>query len=167
MDRGYGYYPQEEGGLYTAGLLTGGGLKSFRKGKPGSEDSKVVPSLTWGIKKLQREGTGARLKQSRWWQFMQAALEEARKKYVASMSDAEYAEYLDRQKRQLEAKDYKRKKIELVRSTLEKLKGKTKEATAKNIAKALKIEGNPKTRVLRAAMMILYMASGRKMAQQR
>jgi hypothetical protein len=153
MDEGYGYYP-DEGGLYTAGLLTGGGLKGFRQGIGGPS----VPSLTWGIKKLQREGTGQRLKNTKWWGFMQKALEQARQEYLASMTDAERAKYLESKRKQLAQKERKRAKIELVRAALEKLKGNTVEETAKNIAEALKIEGNPKTRVLRAALTVLYLA---------
>jgi hypothetical protein len=156
-DRGYGYYPEEEGGLYTAGLLTGSGLKSFRKGKPKKgEPSVTVPSLTWSIKRLQRSGRGEKLKNSKWWGFMQAALEDARAKYLASMSPDEKDRYLENQKKQLEAKERKKAKMVLVRDALEELKGNTKEETAKNIAEALKMEGNPNTRILRSAMGILY-----------
>jgi hypothetical protein len=156
-DRGYGYYPEEEGGLYAAGLLTGAGLKSFRKGNPRKgEPVRSVPSLTWGISRLGREGRGEKLKNSKWWGFMQAALEDARAKYLASMSEEEKTKYLENRKKQLEAKERKKAKIALVRNALEELKGKTKEETAKRIAEALKMEGNPKTRVLRSAMAILY-----------
>jgi hypothetical protein len=156
-DRGYGYYPEEEGGLYTAGLLTGGGLKSFREGKPKKGVPTVsVPSLTWGISRLQRVGRGAQLKNTKWWGFMQKALEEAREKYLASLTEEEKKKYLAGKKKQLEAKDKKVQKLELVRKALEGLKGDTKEKTAENIAKALLKEGNPKTRVLRSAMAILY-----------
>jgi hypothetical protein len=151
MEEGYGYYP-DEGGLYTAGLLTEGGLKSFRQGLGGPS----VPSLTWGIKKLQREGTGQRLKNTKWWGFMQKALDQARQEYLASMSEAERARYLESKRKQLAQKERKQAKINLVRAALEKLKGKDAQETAKNIAEALKIEGNAKTRILRAALMILY-----------
>jgi len=156
-DRGYGYYPEEEGGLYAAGLLTGAGLKSFRKGNPRKgEPTVTVPSLTWGISRLGRAGRGEKLKNSKWWGFMQAALEDARAKYLASMTPDEKEKYLANRKKQLEAKERKKAKVALVRNALEELKGKTKEETAKNIAEALKMEGNPKTRVLRSAMAILY-----------
>jgi hypothetical protein len=155
--RGYGYYPEEEGGLYTAGLLTGGGLKSFREGKPKKGEKTVsVPSLTWGISRLQRAGRGAQLKNTKWWGFMQKALEEAREKYLASLTEEEKQKYLAGKRRQLVAKDRKAQKLELFRSVLQELKGDTKEKTAENIAKALLQEGNPKTRVLRSAMAILY-----------
>ncbi|MCL6579442.1 MAG: hypothetical protein K6T73_08675 [Candidatus Bathyarchaeota archaeon] len=155
-DRGYGYYP-DEGGLYSGGLVTGGGLKSFRKGKPGTNESVLyVPSLTWGIRKLQRAGTGERLKNTKWWGFMQKALEQAKREYLASMTEAERAKYVENQKRQLAAKERKMLKMNLVRDTLEKLKGKDMRQTAMRIAEALKLEGNPKTRILRSALMILY-----------
>jgi hypothetical protein len=148
---GYGYY-DEEGGLFTGGLITGAGLKGFRQGIGGPS----VPSLTWGIKKLQREGTGQKLKNSKWWGFMQKALDQARQEYLASMTDEERARYLESKKKQLAQKERKQARINLVRAALEKLKGKDAQETAKNIAEALKIEGNAKTRVLRAALMVLY-----------
>jgi hypothetical protein len=88
---GYGYY-EEEGGLLTGGtntniggLITGGGIRSFRQGKRGP----TVPSLTWGIKKLAREGTGERLKKTKWWDFMQKAIQDVKKKCLASLSQSE------------------------------------------------------------------------------
>jgi hypothetical protein len=74
------------------------------------------------------------------------------------MTDEERARYLESKRKQLAQKERKKARIEMVRAALEKLKGNTVEETAKNIAEALKIEGNPKTRVLRAALTVLYPA---------
>jgi hypothetical protein len=148
MHRGYGYYPDEEEG----GLLTGGGLKSFRKGLRGPS----VPSLTWGIRKLAREGTGERLKKSKWWGFMQKALQQAREDYKNSLTEEEKARYEERREKQQSQKERREAKKKIVLNALQKLKARTKEDTAANIARALRQEGNLNVRVLRAAMKVLY-----------
>jgi hypothetical protein len=162
---GYGYYEEEEegkGGLLlpllaggntnTGGLITGGGIRSFRQGKRGP----TVPSLTWGIKKLAREGTGERLKNTAWWKFMQDAIQEAKKKYLASLKPDELQKYLENKAKQEIQKERREVKKKLVLDYLQKLKGRNRLETSDKIASALKMEGNPNVRVLRAAIKILY-----------
>jgi hypothetical protein len=119
---GYGYY-EEEGGLLTGGrntnkggLITGGGIRSFRQGKRGP----TVPSLTWGIKKLAREGTGERLKQTKWWKFMQDAIQDAKKRYLASLKPEEREKYLENKARQEIQKERREAKKKLVLDYLQK-----------------------------------------------
>jgi len=143
---GYGYYDEE------GGILTGGGLRSFRQGKRGPS----VPSLTWGIKKLSRAERPLTDNQKLWRKLMLGAIDAAKQEYLKSLSPAAREKYLASKAKQQLQKERREAKKKLVLEYLQKLKGSNMQATADNIATALKQEGNPNVRVLRAAMKILY-----------
>jgi hypothetical protein len=143
---GYGYYDEE------GGILTGGGLKSFRQGKRGPS----VPSLTWGIKKLSRAERPLSTNQQLWRKLMLGAIDAAKQEYLKNLSPTDRDKYLASKAKQQLQKERREAKKKLVLKYLQKLKGPNMQATADNIAAALKQEGNPNVRVLRAAMKILY-----------
>jgi len=162
-ERGYGYYP-EEGGLYTAGLLTGGGLKYFKA------EGKRYPSMTWGIKKIinmermkkirEKEEEKERKGKKTWRQvfnkYVIPVIKQAKEEYERNLTGPELEAYRKREQERLKRKEREKENIELIENILDELKGNNPQQAALNLAKVLIYEGNPDDRIFRAIMGYLY-----------
>ena len=175
-ERGYGYYP-EEGGLYTAGLLTGGGsykaglltgggLRSFREGK------QRYPSLVWGIKKLQnmermkkireKEEEKERKGKKTWRQvfndYVIPAIKQAKEEYKRNLTGPELEAYRKREQERERRKKQKAEDMRLVDITFnDYLKDENSiERTKKNVSDALAQEGVYNDKIFRRIMGYLF-----------
>jgi hypothetical protein len=87
---------------------------------------------------------------------MQEAINQAKERYLSDLSQKELEKYLANKRRQELQRQRKEYNMNLVKEALTSLKGNSKEETAKKIREALIKEGYGNTRVLRAAMKLLY-----------